>query len=282
VGQPTAEIGVILRHDALMAEGHFTRTTVETPSGPVERVFLGRIEGRSVAFLYGRFKGPRVPSREIDFARNQAVFTALGVSTIIGTFVCGGIRPEHDIGALFVPDDLVGFGGYGANAYPGQGFRSIDMYRPFCEPTRRALLEGAARSGVEVIGQGTYVCFHGWPRIETRAELAFYRAMGWHIVGQTLDPEATLARQCGLCYAALAVQIDAPASRERFLSGQDQSQGREAGRRAIVEGRDRMARLIAAAIPILPAAGQRTCRCGHRYGAEVDHFRPLPETWPEG
>lgn len=279
MGRLEAEVGVVLRADALMTENGFRRVTVETAAGPVQRVFLGRIEGRRVAFLYGRFKGPRVPSREIDFVQNQAVWNALGVGVIIGTYVCGGIRPEHGIGTLFLPDDLVGFGGYPANAYPEKGFRSVDMYRPFCEPTRQALLEGAARSGVRVVERATYVCFHGWPRIETKAELAFYKAMGWDLVGQTLDPEATLARQCGCCYAALAVQIDAPASRELFLSGQ--GHGRQEGRRAIAEGREQMARVIRAAIPVLPSADGKTCRCGHRYGAEVDHFRPLPVDWPE-
>ena len=63
------------------------------------------------------------------------------------------------------------------------------------------------------------VSFHGWPRIETKAELDFYEKMGWDIVGQTIDPEATFARLYGLCYGAVAVQIDEPSERDSYAQG---------------------------------------------------------------
>ena len=45
--------------------------------------------------------------------------------------------------------------------------------------------------------------------------------MGWDVVGQTCDPEATCARLAGLCYAGIAVQIDDPMHRETEIDTLD-------------------------------------------------------------
>lgn len=69
-----------------------------------------------------------------------------------------------------------------------------------------------------VVNNAIYICFNGYPRIETRAELNFYESIGGDCVGQTLDPEATISRLNGICYAALAVQIDSPQARTKYAN----------------------------------------------------------------
>jgi 5'-methylthioadenosine phosphorylase len=46
------------------------------------------------------------------------------------------------------------------------------------------------------------------PRFSTRAESAWYRQAGWDVINMTQYPEAYLARELGLCYAALASVTD--------------------------------------------------------------------------
>ncbi len=50
---------------------------------------------------------------------------------------------------------------------------------------------------------GTYACTEG-PRLETPAEIRFLAAAGADMVGMTLCPEAFLARELEICYAAVA------------------------------------------------------------------------------
>ena len=46
------------------------------------------------------------------------------------------------------------------------------------------------------------------PRFSTRAESRWFAAAGWDVVGMTQYPEVVLARELGLCYAALALVTD--------------------------------------------------------------------------
>ena len=42
--------------------------------------------------------------------------------------------------------------------------------------------------------------------------------MGWDVVGQTCDPEATLAKLNQMCYAAVAVQKGDPNNRSEYIN----------------------------------------------------------------
>ena len=53
------------------------------------------------------------------------------------------------------------------------------------------------------------------PRFSTRAESRWYAAQGWQLVNMTGHPEAVLARELELCYAAIALVTDLDAGLER-------------------------------------------------------------------
>jgi 5'-methylthioadenosine phosphorylase len=46
------------------------------------------------------------------------------------------------------------------------------------------------------------------PRFSTRAESVWFRSMGWHVVNMTGYPEAVLAAEAGIPYAAIALVTD--------------------------------------------------------------------------
>jgi len=46
------------------------------------------------------------------------------------------------------------------------------------------------------------------PRFSTRAESAWFRSMGWHVVNMTGYPEAVLAAELGIRYASVALVTD--------------------------------------------------------------------------
>jgi len=76
---------------------------------------------------------------------------------------------------------------------------------------------------VAVAAEGTYAATQG-PRLETAAEIDRLERDGAHLVGMTGMPEAALAREIGLCYAALAVVLNPAAGRgaaEREIRRED-------------------------------------------------------------
>ena len=66
------------------------------------------------------------------------------------------------------------------------------------------MLTAADHAGVTVVDHGTYGCMQG-PRLETGAEILRMERDGCDLVGMTGMPEAALARELNIDYAALAV-----------------------------------------------------------------------------
>ena len=212
------EVAFIMRDDDVIKDFRLKRITVDTSFGPVDRCFIGSIYGVDVLIIYGRFNGQKVPSNMINYQQNIEVVKNMNCKNLIGTFVVGGISPSRKAGTTYILGDLVGMGNYSISVNQQFSFHNAEMFKPFCETITERLKEASKKMSFDVILDAVYVCFHGWPRIETKAELSFYNKMGWDIVGQTCDPEATSARLAGLCYAGIAVQIDDPLHREDVIS----------------------------------------------------------------
>jgi len=78
---------------------------------------------------------------------------------------------------------------------------------PYDSGLRATLLQAAATTGVTAHDGGTMVVING-PRFSTRAESAWFRAMGWSVVNMTGYPEAALAAEAGIPYASVALVTD--------------------------------------------------------------------------
>ena len=101
------------------------------------------------------------------------------------------------------------------------------------------------------------------PRFSTRAESRWYRAQGWEVINMTQYPEAYLARELGICYAAIALITDYDTGRWR------EEPDVEPVTQAEVFGffksnLDRVRTLLFDVIAAVPA--ERTCRCGEAVG----------------
>ena len=268
-------LAVVARPDRYMEANDVTQVIVETGRDVHTRCYLAEEKGIRFLIVYGRFNRVRTTSHGIDFESTQEVFNMMGVTHIVGTFVVGSLRPEDMAGKIYVPDDIIGLGPYdqALSKWRPTGFRTVDMLTPFCSEMRAALVKSAEAISSPVQDGGTYACFHGWPRLETRAELNHYVAMGCDMVGQTLDPEATLAKESGCCYAALAVTIDDQEIRDRFLAG-DQS-GVEDIQRHTAEGRKRTFEIFLKALPSLVNLEKCDSQAKEKRGINMDfYYRP--------
>ena len=209
---------VIARPDWYMEKEGTTHLIIETERGVHTRCYLGNYDGVAFLIIYGRFGRTRSTSANIDYVLTQDVISSLQIPVVVGTFSVGSIIDNDKAGTIYVPHDMVGFGNFDCTRNAVSGFRNVDMFQPFCKEAREHLANSAKQMDFPVKLDGTYVCFHGYPRIETEAELNLYRNMGWQIVGQTMDPEATLAREAGCHYAAIAATIDDRELRAKFLA----------------------------------------------------------------
>jgi 5'-methylthioinosine phosphorylase len=88
----------------------------------------------------------------------------------------------------------------------------VDFTDPYDAEVRQLLLDVSRRIGENVVDGAVYATTQG-PRLETAAEINRMEDDGAHIVGMTGMPEAGLARELELPYAALCVVANWAAGR---------------------------------------------------------------------
>jgi 5'-methylthioadenosine phosphorylase len=188
-------------------------TSWGAPSAPVTIVDVGGID---VAFLPRHGIHHELPPHRVDYRANVAAMQALGVRALLAPFAAGSLRPDLRPGDLVVVDQLVDRT-YGRvdtfHDHFAEGPQHVSLADPYDDELRRALLDAARAEGATVHDGGTVVVING-PRFSTRAESRWFASMGWDLVNMTQYPEAALAREAGVPYAALALVTDYDAGLE--------------------------------------------------------------------
>ncbi len=184
------------------------REVVRTPYGdPSCALTFGHIEGNPIVFLARHGYGHTIAPHEINYRANLWALQEVGVECIIAVATVGGIRGDCSPGALVVPNQIIDYtNGRHGSYFEGteQPVTHIDFTEPYDAATRQRLLDAATRVSEQLIDGATYGCTQG-PRLETAAEIARLERDGCCIVGMTGMPEAALARELELPYAALCV-----------------------------------------------------------------------------
>ncbi|MBM4136854.1 MAG: S-methyl-5'-thioadenosine phosphorylase [Nitrospira sp.] len=179
---------------------------ITTPFGKaVEKYIIGELSGREIVFLPRHGLQHRIPPHKINYRANIWGFRELGVKMILSINAVGGISHAMKPGTIVVPDQIIDMTkGRDSTYYDGDEVVHIDFTEPFCHELMALILKAGKKSGITVKKSGTYICVNG-PRLETRAEIKFFSTIGADIVGMTLMPEATLAREAEICFASIAV-----------------------------------------------------------------------------
>ena len=140
----------------------------------------------------------------VNYRANIYASKLLGVERIFSWTGPGAVSRTYRPGDLVVPDDLLDFTrSRPSTFYEGGRVGFIRQHPVFCETLRAALKAAAGDTALASrlrLG-GTYACTEG-PRLETAAEIRFLAMAGADLVGMTLCPEAFLARELEICYAA--------------------------------------------------------------------------------
>jgi 5'-methylthioinosine phosphorylase len=188
------------------------RTPWGEPSGPVT---IGRIDGVEVAFLPRHGHGHTIPPHAINYRANIQALKDMGVEGVIAVASVGGLRDDMQPGAIALLDQMLDYTWGRDSTYfdgPEYPVTHIDFTLPYDPALRERFLAVAKKAGHALIDGGCYACMQG-PRLETAAEITRVERDGADVVGMTLMPEAALARELDLPYAALAVVVNHAAGR---------------------------------------------------------------------
>jgi 5'-methylthioadenosine phosphorylase len=185
------------------------RINLDTPYGPPSAaITVGSVGAHEVAFLPRHGVRHEFSPHTVPYRANMWAMRALGVRRIFAPCAVGSLNPALGPGAMVVPDQLVDRTSGRADTYFDAGGIHVGFADPYC-PALRA----AAAELPDVVDGGTMVVIQG-PRFSTRAESRWFADQGFSLVNMTGYPEAVLARELEICYAAISLVTDLDAGVE--------------------------------------------------------------------
>ncbi len=229
---------------------HRIGTAWGAPSSAIEEGTVGETR---VLFLARHGVGHTIPPHRINYRANIDALRELGAEAIVTVNSVGSLREELAPGTFVLPQQFVDFTkSRPTTFFDGGRVYHVSLADPFCPDLLQQSAEAGTEAGVSFVEGKTYVCVEG-PRFSTRAESKFFRSFA-DIIGMTLVPEATLARERALCFVCLAMVTDYDVWADRPVEAKEivQMMHRNAGR---------MDRVLASLLPRLNRVS--TCRCAH-------------------
>jgi len=198
------------------------REVVRTPYGePSGAVTFGEICGQPVAFLARHGYGHTIPPHEVNYRANIWALWNRGALGIISVASVGSIRADLKPGDVVIPHQIIDYTwGRKATYHEGQEctVTHIDFTEPYDHALRQKLIDAAAAIKLPVSASAIYAATQG-PRFETAAEINRLERDGADLVGMTGMPEAALARELGVPYAAINVVANYAAGRADSRDG---------------------------------------------------------------
>jgi 5'-methylthioadenosine phosphorylase len=196
------------------------RTPYGEPSGPIT---FGEVNGKALVFLARHGNGHTIPPHGINYRANIWALKSVGVKDIVAVATVGGIHPDLGPQKIAVPNQIIDYTHGRKNTYfdglseeSGQVVTHIDFTEPYSHKLRALILLAASNLNQPVMDGCVYAAVQG-PRLETAAEINRLERDGADIVGMTGMPEAALAREQGLNYAAICPVANHAAGRGSSL-----------------------------------------------------------------
>ena len=191
------------------------RQVVHTPYGePSAPLTFGNLAGRPVVFLARHGDGHDIAPHQVNYCANVWALREQKAEAIVSVASVGCIRPDLTPGTIVIPDQIIDYTwGRRSTYFEGDApVTHVDFTEPYSRDLRARLLAAAQNCGEPVRDGAVYATTQG-PRLETAAEIDRLERDGADIVGMTGMPEAALARELGVNYAAIAVVVNFAAGR---------------------------------------------------------------------
>ncbi len=197
------------------------RVRIDTPFGkPSDEIIQAQWKGTPVALLNRHGPGHLIHPSMVNYRANIYALKAIGCTHVIASGAVGSLREDIAPKHLAIPDQIIDKTYRRVGTFFDTLAAHVEFALPFCPVLRQHLVNCAGAVKTTVHGGGTYVCMEG-PAFSTRAESEMHRSWGGDLIGMTLMPEAKLAREAELAYAAVLLPSDydcwrpAPASLDK-------------------------------------------------------------------
>lgn len=192
------------------------RERVRTPYGePSAELTFGRLGGRPAVFLARHGDQHTIPPHQINYRANIWALSQSAPVGIISVAAVGSIRPDLRPGDLVIPDQIIDYTSGRASTFhegPDSTVTHVDFTEPYDRALRSRLRQAATIVGAKLSDSAVYAVTQG-PRLESAAEINRLERDGADVVGMTGMPEAALARELAIPYAAINVVANHAAGR---------------------------------------------------------------------
>jgi 5'-methylthioadenosine phosphorylase len=195
---------------------------IRTPYGrPSSKITVGSFKGEKLAFLFRHGESHSIPPHRVNYHANVYALKMLGVERVIGIAAVGSLNEKMKPGDIVIPHQFIDMTKLRPTTfYDGPKVVHVSLADPFCSEMRPAAFSAIENLRLRCHKNGTYICIEG-PRFSTRAESNLWRAMKADIIGMTLIPEVTLAREKEMCYLTIATVTDYDCWKEGAVSAEE-------------------------------------------------------------
>jgi len=225
---------------------------IKTPFGkPSAPIVIADFCGKRVAFLSRHGKKHQFPPHRVPERANLWALKEIGIEKIIGLSSVGSLQKSFKPGDIVISDQFIDFTKNREYTFYDKEACHVSLADPFCPELRGLFSREAQKLGISFHRTGTYWCIEG-PRFSTRAESKFFKSFA-DVIGMTLCPEVTLARELEICYLNLAMVTDYdvwqlhPVNFEEILT-------------TMKENQEKIKNLLITAVPKIEKI--RNCSCG--------------------
>jgi len=184
------------------------KTKYGKPSSPLK---LGKISNVDVVLLARHGREHTIPPTQVNFRANIQALKDQGCTHILATTACGSLKEEIGRGDLVILDQFIDFTRLRKlsfyESFPPHDAKHTAMAHPFSEELRKCLIETVRELKLKHHEKGTVVTIEG-PRFSTVAESKMFRLWGADVINMSIAPEAILANEAGIPYAAVAMSTD--------------------------------------------------------------------------
>lgn len=185
---------------------------VETNYGkPSSHLKVGKIKGIDVVLIARHGREHTIPPTQVNFRANIKALKDQGCTHIIATTAVGSLREEIGRGHLVILDQFIDFTRHRKITFyekfePHKPTHPA-MAEPFNKELREILIKACKELKIYCHETGTVVTIEG-PRFSTRAESNMFRIWGADVINMSIAPEAALANEARIPYAAIAMSTD--------------------------------------------------------------------------
>lgn len=187
------------------------RMEMDTPYGaPSSDLLSGSIGGTEVLMLARHGRQHQFSPTQVNNRANIHALKEAGATHILATTACGSLRGKIDRGHFVILDQFIDFTRFRKNTFADSfknGAVHTAMAHPFDPGLRENLIGSAQALGLTVHPQGCVITIEG-PRFSTVAESKMFRIWGADVVNMSTAPEAMLANEAHIPYAAVAMSTD--------------------------------------------------------------------------